>query len=1638
MGSNCAPYRLLLLFFTGFCALCQCSAELHEDQTALLFVNASEASARKIPETLFGLFFEEINHAGAGGLWAELVSNRGFEAGGQNTPSNIDPWSILGNGSLLIVSTDRSSLFDRNKIALRMEVLCDREGTNVCPAGGVGIYNPGFWGMNIEKGKIYKAVMYIRSSGSTNLSVSLTDSTGLQILATTNIVDVDFANWTKVEVLLEAKDFNDNSRLQLTTSRKGVIWFDQVSLMPLDTYKGHGFRNDLFKMLADLKPGFIRFPGGCFVEGEWLRNAFRWKETIGAWEERPGHFGDVWMYWTDDGLGHFEFLQLAEDLGALPIWVFNNGISHQDEVETSSISPFLQEILDGIEFARGDSDSKWGSVRAAMGHPAPFDLRYVAIGNEDCGKKYYRGNYLKFYYAIKSAYPDIKMISNCDGSSKPLDHPADMYDFHIYSDANTVFSMSRTFDHTSRNGPKAFVSEYAVTGKDAGTGSLLSALAEAGFLIGLEKNSDTVEMASYAPLFVNVNDRRWNPDAIVFNSSHLYGTPSYWMQRFFTESNGATLLNSTLKSNSSISSLVASAITWHNSEDNKNYLRVKIVNFGSNPVNLKIYTDGLELNSKESNWSTKTVLTSSNTMDENSFKEPKKRGEKWSGFTSSRMTSLNTTWLPNSFQLRLAFHCRKSPVLLRMRVHKLDCQICLFPVAGESGKNGNRSQWRRIGNSSMNSNSSIDAFSGWSSATGTDGGEEQSTEPPRKRWPGGIVGAGVAGFVLVAGLAFAMLSMSKGTSRPKQQMEPLTTQEEMSFVSADQGDIVEEDGNEGKNATVGSFSLESKTGTNKDSSSYAETNEATIKNDLFRDIDVEYTSNGSDAIKKSSTQQEMEIESDVDDISITPLGTPKLPESEVSGNPFAASSFVDSDGSFDAEKKEASIEAKENPIDPGLTSSLVPDDYPTILSTDPQEVVPGSNGAEGSNFSLDSSSSFSTDTPEDPLDIKVLVIPELYAVVEPQIASKEHVETVNSLSSKEEYDSSSKMPEISSEGNKSSLEVDNLNGVGSSGTSVSSALVYPFAKTPSENDHNDINGSRSLFDSTSNGTFSSSAGIPAPSVVSPSLKARPGKVLVPAVIDQVQGQALAALQVLKNGFPPIHHINNADVEDFARTEVVEADVQPGDLCTRREYARWLVSGSSALSRSSVSKVYPAMYIENVTELAFDDITPEDPDFPSIQGLAEAGLISSKLSRRDMSSSLDEEESPLYFSPESPLSRQDLVSWKMSLEKRQLPITERKILQEVSGFIDIDRIHPDALPALVSDLSAGEQGIVALAFGYTRLFQPNKPVTKAQAAIALATGEASDIVSEELARIEAESMAEKAVAAHSAIVDLVEKDVNASFEEELSLEKEKINAVQKLAEETMKELETLRAKREEENISLMKERATVDSEMEVLSRLRIEVEEQLQSVMSNKIEISYEKERLSTLRRDAETENQEIARIKYELEVERKALCMARAWAEDEAKRAREQAKVLEEAREHWEGQGIKVVVDNDLREEADTESTWLNSVKQFSPEGSLSRAENLVEKLKEMAAVVQGKSRNTIEKAMEKIVLLIFVLKEWTLKVGKQAGELRNGAASKVGGSLEELQQSSAELSLAVKEAAKRVAGDCREGVEKLTHKFKT
>ncbi|XP_057476523.1 uncharacterized protein LOC130764346 isoform X1 [Actinidia eriantha] len=969
------------------------------------------------------------------------------------------------------------------------------------------------------------------------------------------------------------------------------------------------------------------------------------------------------------------------------------------------------------------------------------------------------------------------------------------------------------------------------------------------------------------------------------------------------------------------------------------------------------------------------------------------------------MTSLSTTWSPNSFQLRLALNCRKSPVILvRMRVRKLDRQARVLSVGGGSARSGNGVERPSNGNSWKVSNSSADAFSGWS---GDDGGEPSVVDSERKRWLGGL-GAGVAGVILVAGLTFATLSLSKrNTSRPIQEMQPLTNKEEVSLASDDQNDRVEQDAEEGKDMKRDDGFL-STTGIENDYSSSTENNEATNEN-RQSGSNVENTFDSGEVIQNASIQEDLQNESPIDDMSVAShrsLGTLVPPESEIGYGSFVAPNFESSDGSLVAEKSESAADLKENLIDAKPTNLPVFDSNSTDHNTDHQEGVPESSGTEISNFTFDSTPSSAVCIPNEPLPFNNSVNSPLDAVLEPQVVHKENGETVDLLS---EEDLDLSKAQVSSEGN-------NLNEDASIETISLSPVANPFENEQDANTQNSISESSSFFESTNSGSFFSSAGIPAPSVVSAALQVLPGKVLVPAVVDQVQGQALAALQVLK---------------------VIEPEVQPGDLCTRREYARWLVSASSTLSRSTVSKVYPAMYIENVTELAFDDITPEDPDFSSIQGLAEAGLIASKLSRSNIPS-VDDDQSSLCFSPGSPLSRQDLVTWKMALEKRQLPETDRKVLHQLSGFIDIDKINPDACPALVADLSAGENGIITLAFGYTRLFQPDKPVTKAQAAIALATGEASDIVSEELARIEAESIAENAVAAHSALVAQVEKDVNASFEKDLLLEREKIDVVEKLAEEAMQELERLRSQREEDNIALMKERAAIESEMEVLSRLRREVEEQLESLMSNKVEISYEKERLGKLLKEAETESQEIARLQYELEVERKALSMARAWAEDEAKRAREQAKVLEEARDRWERQGIKVVVDEDLREEANVGVTWLNAGDQFSVEGTVSRAETLVEQLKAMIIDVRGKAKDTISRIIHKLLSLISVLKEWALGAIQRGEELKDTALSKMGSSLQELHQSSAGFTSSLKDGAKRVVGDCKEGVEKLTQKFKT
>ncbi|PKU80228.1 uncharacterized protein LOC110097380 isoform X2 [Dendrobium catenatum] len=1017
------------------------------------------------------------------------------------------------------------------------------------------------------------------------------------------------------------------------------------------------------------------------------------------------------------------------------------------------------------------------------------------------------------------------------------------------------------------------------------------------------------------------------------------------------------------------------------------------------------------------------------------------------------MASLGNSLFPGSLQVRsIRRGHESSSVLRRIRFRLYRPRIVLASASrGSTNEDREGQSWSII-------NKLPETFAGWSGLESEGGGNSQE-----KGGRGGMLGAGLAGLFLFGGLTFATLSLrsknSRNTFGVNKQMKPLTTEQEVLLTSDDQSSEIVQDGNEtsaissDKETRINDHNPDSVTGINKDPFPPLENSDITEdKHDIINQLvvpsaeilDLNDDGIGSvDRFNQASGGDDLHIETVVDDISVPADSNPFLPEFYANNatdltpndlNTMESQSIVFSGSSGSTVSHNENLQIT-NDFD-SLSFNTFSTDYAIeqgnpslediVKSNDPLDILSEYEGSPGEPLSLSGTiqeSSNSIDTEFSPDGV---------------------IENVDFVSKGDDFLDNGLL-QLSPEGVTSGrVEYSSINtvssGVGSSSDlGQNEALVFPADSinieegfkleeatsitysVPVYANHTENEPNISIYNrSNKDSTFESIlpqksflfTGVPAPSLVSSALQVPLGKVLVPAVVDQVQSQAFAALQVLK---------------------VIEASVQPGDLCTRREYARWLVFASSALSRNTTSKLYPAMYIENVTELAFDDITPEDPDFSCIQGLAEAGIIFSKLSLSDTSGSSTQSQEPLLFSPESLLSRQDLVSWKMALERKQLP----ELLYQTSGFIDIEKIDSGAWPALLADLSSGEQGIISLAFGYTRLFQPNKPVTKAQAAIALATGEAAEIVGEELARIEAESLAETAVNAHTALVAQVEKDLNASFEQELAKEREKINALEKLAEEARLKLERIRTEREEENNAILRGQAAVKSEMEVLSRLRCEVQEQLQELMTNKVEISFERERITKLQKETESENQVVVQLQYELEVERKALSMARTWAEEEAKRARELARALEEARERWIKHGIKVVVDEDLQEDATTGITWATAGKQSPVDETISRGENLVEKLNAMAAEIKLKSSIVIKNIIHTIVALISALKRKASESSKHLAELQGKIVLKAGRSLEIFKESASVTSSNIAERARRVLDDCKESVEKISPKFK-
>jgi len=493
---------------------------------ATLKVDLSKPGA-KISPMLYGIFFEEINHAGDGGLYAEMIRNRSLEDA--RTPEG---WSLLTeNGAEGTISVDSAQPLNvRNPHALRLDIARARPGR-------VGVANTGHWGISIARGRRYRLTLYARRSKdfSGPASVSLESGTG-RVYARKTIKGLA-EDWKRFTRFLTSDGDDPSARLVISTSSPGTIWLDMVSLFPQDTWKRrpNGLRPDLAKMLSDLKPSFVRFPGGCFVEGDILENAFRWKNTIGDIVTRPGHW-NLWGYRSTDGLGYHEYLQMCEDLGAKPLFVINCGMSHGGNVPMDQLESWVQDALDAIEYANGPTTSQWGALRSQNGHPAPFGLKYMEIGNENGGPAY-EERYARFYDAIKARYPEIQLIANVPVASRPMD----ILDEHYYASPERFASQAHRYDSYHRKSPQIYVGEYACT-QNCGQGNLRAALGEAAFMTGIERNPDIVAMASYAPLFVHVHDRKWNPDAIAFDSSRCYGTPSYWVQQLFSLNRGDIVL----------------------------------------------------------------------------------------------------------------------------------------------------------------------------------------------------------------------------------------------------------------------------------------------------------------------------------------------------------------------------------------------------------------------------------------------------------------------------------------------------------------------------------------------------------------------------------------------------------------------------------------------------------------------------------------------------------------------------------------------------------------------------------------------------------------------------------------------------------------------------------------------------------------------------------------------------------------------------------------------------------------------------------------------------------------------------------------------------------------------------------------
>ena len=545
-------------------------------QAASLTVDVSHPSARVSPR-LYGLMTEEINYSYDGGLYPELVRDRTI-----GTSWNaLEHWSMVAKGSSAATfSVDQQS--GPSAAVPRSLKVTVTTATEAAPAG---VQNDGYWGMAVHPHSTYSGSFYAKAdTAGTPVTISLTnDQTG--VTAGTATVPALTTEWKRYTYSLKTGEVapSANNHLLLTLAHPATVWFDLVSLFP-PTYHDRpgGDRIDLMEKMAAMHPNFLRLPGGNYLEGDHINERYEWKKTIGPWVDRPTH-PSPWGYQSSDGMGLLEFLEWCEDLKIEPVLAVYAGYSmKQEHVDPGpALEPYIADAIEEIEYVTGGPETKWGAERAKDGHPAPFPLHYVEIGNEDFfdKSKSYDGRYAQYYKAIKQRYPNLQLIATTPvTSTKP-----DVLDEHYYMSAEKAFSDATHYDKTDRSGPKIFVGEWA-TREGVPTPNLQAALGDAAWMTGMERNSDIVIMASYAPLFVNVNPggMQWGTDLIGYNALKSYGSPSYYAQVLFSSYLGNEVLPATL---ANTGPRVYTSVTR---DEARHKLYLKVVNANSTEAPLSI------------------------------------------------------------------------------------------------------------------------------------------------------------------------------------------------------------------------------------------------------------------------------------------------------------------------------------------------------------------------------------------------------------------------------------------------------------------------------------------------------------------------------------------------------------------------------------------------------------------------------------------------------------------------------------------------------------------------------------------------------------------------------------------------------------------------------------------------------------------------------------------------------------------------------------------------------------------------------------------------------------------------------------------------------------------------------------------